>query len=175
MSLRDSFIVEAISPSLAEDCHAEKRRLAEARFVRALFDYLFDKAKEQGIDDKPLMKLADEHVQNYGTEHVSRLTPTIKELLTTIKTGHKSIAHPGRIFILALQKDVTAKETMQAIFDNFKAHGGEASEIHYQYVEGTIDDKAQRWLDAIQEYSERIGLLSTGGIDTHSSNIFIRT
>ena len=63
---------------------------------------------------------------------------------------------------------------MQALFDNFKKFGGEAAEINYQYEKGSIDEEALLWINTIKEYSESIGLLNTGGVDTHGNKIFHR-
>ncbi|MEW5818921.1 MAG: hypothetical protein AB1782_01905 [Cyanobacteriota bacterium] len=146
---------------------------ASPAFVRLLFDYLLDKAEEQGFDSQKIEDLIQEHIREYKTEYVFRSTPEIADVLNFIRTGLLGIAHPGRICLKGLKHHVSGKEAIESLFNKFNKLGGTAAEINYQYKSDYYNPESNAWLNHIARYAEKLGILKTGGIDNHSKSIFI--
>lgn len=115
--------------------------------------------------------------------------PEVKELIDNTKGSMIGIAHPIRIDFTDKVKKGVFKDTdkpneaqaLQAFLEDFKAMGGHAAEGNYQ-----MDDSVLEWAKIMQDsplndrerlvadLCEKAGLLKSGGVDNHGSDLLKR-
>lgn len=83
------------------------------------------------------------------------------------------MSHPGRIEMESLKENITSKQAISALFDDFKKAGGEFVEVNYQYHRAFHNFESVEFLEYVKYYCNKIGLLPAGGVDNHSSSIFL--
>lgn len=151
---------------------------------------LLKHAKAAGIDESLVHRLFDEHEEKFGNILVSKATPTFQDLGKHLKTGMLTMAHPGRygfyhpedlsttkhlpkrINYYKLQKGVNPLKALKDFFTDFKNTCGNTVEVNYPYGSRYADPETNMWLLAIKKVVEELDFIHTGGLDTHSKDIF---
>lgn len=144
-----------------------------AAFIPYMQDYLLEEARKVNFDINKVNIIFEEYNREYGTGSIPPKTPSMEEVFQIARSGLLGIAHPGRIQFYCNKEGVTNEQAMKALFDRFKSLGGTMAEINYQYPENFFMQISADWLDFIKQYSDQIGLYRSGGIDNHSSSLFV--
>lgn len=144
-----------------------------AAFIPLIKEYVIKEAEKASFDVTKIISIFDQYDQKYGTGSIPPKTPTIDELFKIVSTGMLGIAHPGRIQFYCNKDGVTNEQVLKALFNRFKELGGLLAEINYQYPENFFIQVSREWLSVIQKYSDQVGFLRAGGIDNHSTSLFV--
>ena len=110
-------------------------------------------------------KINDFLEKNKKDKHTKTALEEIFEVLNSVP-GIYSLAHPGRV---TLPKN----REMESFMEGFKNNGGNAIEAYYSYSEST-EKSDENYSRIAKDYAEKMGMLKTGGRDSHRHTIFHR-
>ena len=89
------------------------------------------------------------------------------EFITALDNGVMSIAHPART-------KPYCPEFYTYLFEHFKQYGKERACFYEGYYQSYEGHYYQEWKDKIDNAAARFGLIKTGGLDSHGTNIVTR-
>ena len=94
------------------------------------------------------------------------------ELISSLKYGYMSVAHPARTIIRNICD--TPENIFTNIFKNFKQSGGEKACFYEKYYGSYEGEHTLSLLPAIDKAAEKFNLKPTGGLDSHGKDIITR-
>lgn len=95
------------------------------------------------------------------------------ETLSNMQDGVLSFAHPGVIFPANTVKDTKKlPELFEKLYEIFKTKGKDKAQYVEGYYQSYFNTPELPIYKQLIEIGKRLGLKQTGGLDTHSTNIF---
>lgn len=156
------------------------------KFINSLKKYILKKFDEKFHDNHQVARQQIEdffskYIQNDSHESLNKATPAVERIFEVISGSHYkpilSVAHPGRIHLNVTNKGIAEMTAMNALFDRVKALGDKHNikvgvEANYAYVPYYVHIPSFKWVPDVIKYCNKLGFLNTGGLDTHSKDIF---
>lgn len=162
-----------VSFSEAVKWHNLVKTGASPAFLPLLKEYFLFEARKVDFNVGIIESIFMDHIKLYGSEFIPRSTPTIQEIFKAYRKGVIGMSHPGRIEMDTIKENVSPKQAISSLFDDFKTAGGTFVEVNYQYHRAFHNFESVEFLQYVKEYCNKIGLLPAGGVDNHSSSIFV--
>jgi len=152
-------------------------------FIDDLMKYAKRKLVKKGLFDKNESKYNEVFSGHFEGQKYKSLTDAASSIQEVVKVledsgfGIAGVAHPCYIDLKSLRTDKIIEENgrdkyKQGFFlmlEHFKELGIRAAEAHYDYK-----FISPSWTENARNCINSLGLLNTGGLDTHSNSIFTK-